>query len=105
MAGTVDASPSLEVAEGLASDLIHLEPIAGGVERLQALAGDVDDDALVGRDVAALGELGQDADRDAAGGLGEDAGRLGEQPDPGADLVIGHGSRSSPRSARQADSA
>ena len=67
---------------------MHLERIAGGVERLQALAGDVDDDAFAGADLAALGQLLQDADGDAAGGLGEDPGRLGQQFDRLADLLV-----------------
>ena len=46
------------------------------------------DDALVRVDVAALGELRERRRRHAAGGLGEDAGRLGEQADAGADLVV-----------------
>ena len=71
-------------------DLGDLERAAHGVDRLQAVAGDAEHDALVGVDVAALGELGQHRGGDAAGGLGEDAGRLGEQADAGADLVVGH---------------
>ena len=70
-------------------DLVHREALARRVQRLQALAGDVDDDALVGVDLARLGELREHRDRDAAGGLGEDPGRLGQQADAGADLVVG----------------
>ena len=40
-------------------DLGDLERAAHGVDRLQAVAGDAEHDALVGADVAALGELGQ----------------------------------------------
>ena len=40
-------------------------------------------------DVAALGELAQHRGRDAAGGLGEDPGRLRQQLDAVADLVVG----------------
>ncbi len=43
-----------------------------GVDRLEAVAGDVGDDPLVGADDALGGELGQRGDGDAAGGLGED---------------------------------
>ena len=67
---------------------MHLEPIAGRVECLQPLAGEVDDDPLAGRDFSALGELAQNADGDAAGGLGEDARGLGEQVDAVADLLV-----------------
>ena len=62
-------------------DLGDLERAAHGVERLQAVAGDVGTTRSSGSIVAALGELGQHRDRDAAGGLGEDAGGLGEQAD------------------------
>src|SRR4051794_20517387 len=55
-------------------DLRHLEALADRVERLQPVAGDVGDHALVGVDVAARGELGQHRGGHAAGGLGEDAG-------------------------------
>ena len=67
---------------------MHLEPIASRVECLQPLAGDVDDDPLAVADLAAFGQLGEDADRHPACGLGEDPGRLGEQLDPGPDLVV-----------------
>ena len=63
--------------------------LADGVERLQALAGDVEDHALVGTDVAALGQLAQHRRGHAAGRLGEDSGRLGEQLDALDDLLVG----------------
>src|SRR5262249_46633241 len=59
------------------------------VQRLQALAGDVDNYPLAGTDLPALGQLGEDADRDPAGGLGEDPRRLRQQADAGADLLVG----------------
>ena len=49
------------------------------VERLEAVAGDVGDDALVGPDDALGGEPLQRRDGDAARGLGEDALGAGEQ--------------------------
>src|SRR5215213_3281106 len=69
-------------------DLVHLERIAGRVERLQTLAGDVDDDPLARGELAAFGQLAQDPDGDAASGLGEDPGRLSQQFDPVADLLV-----------------
>src|SRR6478735_6719670 len=78
----------LEALEG-GVDLVHLERIARRVERLQTLAGDVDDDPLAVGQLAPFGQLAQDADGDAAGGLGEDAGRLRQQLDPFADLLVG----------------
>src|SRR4051812_25843477 len=78
---------------------MHLEPIASGVERLQALACQVDDYLLPGRDFAALGELAQDADRDPPGRLGEYPGGLGEQADPVADLVVVDRIDAAPRAA------
>ena len=86
-------------------DLVGLERAAHRVERLQALAGDDEHDALVRVDVAALGELGEHRGRRAAGGLGEDAGRLGEQADAGADLVVGDLRRCCRRSRRARSSA
>ena len=68
---------------------MHLERIAGRVEGLQTLAGDVDDDPLAGAQLTAFGQLAEDADGDAAGGLGEDPGRLRQQLDPLADLLVG----------------
>ena len=56
-------------------DRRRLERAANRIERLEALAGDDEHDALVGVDLAALGELGEHRRRHAAGGLGEDAGR------------------------------
>src|SRR4051794_17274217 len=44
-------------------DLVHLEPFAGRVERLQALAGDHDHDTLSIGDRPALGELGEHRSR------------------------------------------
>ena len=65
-----------------------LERAAHGVKRLQAFAGDDEHDALVGADLAALRELRKARRRHAAGGLGEDARRLGQQADAAADLVV-----------------
>ena len=59
------------------------------LERLQPVAGDVDDDALVGADHAVGRELLQRRDRHAARGLGEDPLGAGEQPHPVDDLVVG----------------
>src|SRR6185312_7810343 len=70
-------------------DLPRLERSADRVEGLEALAGDVGHHALLGVDVAALRQLGQHRGGHPAGGLGEDAGRLGQQPDALADLIVG----------------
>src|SRR5215212_6166500 len=78
----------LETLEG-GVDLVHLERIASGVERLQSLPRDVDDDPLSGGQLTAFGQLAQDSDGDPAGGLGEDPGRLRQQLDPLADLLVG----------------
>ena len=74
-----------------ASIVLRLEGAADRVERLQALAGDHQHDALVGVDVAARGELREHGGGDAAGGLGEDAGRLRQQRDALADLLVADG--------------
>ena len=50
--------------------------------------GDVGDHRLAVADLAALGQPAQHRDRDAAGGLGEDAGGRGQQPDAVDDLVV-----------------
>src|ERR1022692_2946783 len=71
-------------------DLPRLERAARAVERLQALAGDVGDDALRRVYIPSLRELGEHRDRDAAGGLGEDPGGPREQLDSLTDLVVGH---------------
>src|SRR5215204_6546231 len=52
----------LEVLDG-GLDLVHLEPVARRVERLQALAGDVCDHALVAVDVPAPRDLRKRRDR------------------------------------------
>src|SRR4051794_31932080 len=53
-------------------DLTHLEAVPRRVERLQPLARDVSDHALVAIDVASVGELCERRDRHATRGLGED---------------------------------
>jgi len=84
-------------------DLVDLESPAGDVDRLEAIAGDVEHDALVGSYVAPLRELGQHGRRHPTGGLGEDPGRLGQQPHPGADLVVGDRVHCTARAPRQLD--
>src|SRR3954468_19529195 len=59
-------------------DLVRLEAAPHGVERLEALAGDQYDHALVRVDLTALGQLGEHRGGHAAGRLGEDARRLGQ---------------------------
>ena len=69
---------------GLAAPALH------GFLGLQAVAGDAEDDAFFARDAAALDQLLRARDGDAAGGLGKDAGRLGEKAYACDDLVVGH---------------
>jgi hypothetical protein len=82
-------------------DLVRLERPPDRVQRLEALAGDYRHHPLVGIDVPACGQLGQRRRGHAACGLREDAGRLGQQPDAGLDLVVGHGVDRPAAAARQ----
>src|SRR4051794_5440649 len=70
-------------------DVLDRDGAADGVERLETLARDDQDDSLVRPDVAALGELAKHRGGDATGGLGEDAGRLGGQLYALPDLLVG----------------
>src|SRR3954451_660025 len=79
----------LEALEGRL-DLVHVEALPRGVERLQALAGDVSDDPVRGIDIPSARQLRQHRDSDPTRCLGEDAGGLGEQADALADLLVGH---------------
>src|SRR5204862_413372 len=71
--------------------------------RLQSLAGYVDHGPLAGIDLTPRRELLERRDRDPARGLGEDPGRLGEEPDPGPDLVVVHRLDGPPRAARKVE--
>ena len=67
----------------LAASFLH------GFLRLQAVAGDTENDALVARNLAALDEFLRAGDSHAAGRLGENARSLGEKTDACDDLVVG----------------
>ncbi len=82
---------------------MRLERVADGVDRLEAVAGDDEDHALVRPDVAALGQLRERRGGHTTGRLGEDARRLGEQTDTGTDLVVGHRVDTAVGAARQFD--
>ena len=61
-----------------------------GVQGLEAVAGDADDGGRVLRNLAGCNEFLGHAHGHAAGGLGKNAFRLGEQLDRVADFVVGH---------------
>ena len=61
-----------------------------GVQGLEAVAGDEDDGGRVLRNLAGCNEFLGHAHGHAAGGLGKNAFRLGEQLDRVADFVVGH---------------
>ena len=67
-----------------------LHDVRDGVERLQAVAGDADDDPSIARNLALRNEFLRHAHGHAAGGLGKNAFRFGEQLDRVADFVVGH---------------
>ena len=67
-----------------------------GVERFQSVAGDADDGARIARDFPGRNEFLRHAHGHAAGGLGKNAFRLGEQLDRGADFIVGHVSAAPP---------
>jgi competence protein ComEC len=69
---------------GLRPDLV-----LDGVQRLQAVAGDEQDDLGVRVELARLDELLRGRDGDPTRGLGEDALGAGQQPDALDDLVVG----------------
>ncbi len=83
------------------SIVLRLERAAHGVQRLQALAGDHQHDALVRVDVAARGQLRQHRGRDASRRLREDPGRLRQQRDARADLLVADGVHRAARAPRQ----
>ena len=77
-----------EVVDVRADDDRLLDDVGDGVLRLQAVAGDADDDLLVARNAALLDQLLRDGQGDAAGGLGEDAFGLGEQQHRLGDFLV-----------------
>ena len=61
-----------------------------GIQGLEAVAGDADNSGRVLRNLAGRNKLLRHAHGHAAGGLGKNAFRLGEQLDRVADFVVGH---------------
>src|SRR5512138_1047381 len=65
----------------------------GGLDRLhrlEAVSRDAEDHLVGGAELPFAGELRGGGDGDAARGLGEDAGRAGEEADPIDQLVVRH---------------
>jgi len=62
-----------------------------GLDGLEAMAGEADDDLVVREELAPLGQRDRGAERDAAGRLGEAVGRLGEEPKRGDAFGAGEG--------------
>ena len=83
-------SELLEQGIGVRLDLDRREPVGNRPGRLQAVAGDAEDDAIVGGDGSLAECLTERAEADPGGSFAEDARVLGEQKHVLADLVLGH---------------
>src|SRR5690242_12570755 len=66
------------------------EHVAHGFGGLEAVARYAEHDFVIGAEQTAFRERPGGRDGDAAGGLGEDSRRLGEEPDTGNESVIAH---------------
>ena len=93
----------LDLADAWRNDRRLAERGGDRFDGLQAVTGDAQHDLVVRAKVARLGQRERGRDRRAAGSLGEDPGRFGEQPNPAHEcLVADRGSPSACLAQRRA---
>ena len=89
MHGGVVGDEGLEFAEAGVDEAGRREMRGDGFGGLEAVAGDAEHGRFVRGNFAAGDELLRAGHGDAAGGFGEDAFGLGEQPDAFDDFLVG----------------